>query len=160
MLTKLWAHKIRTLLAFIVLISHIFEITFKLWTYLNIFKIHFAADSDMTWLALPAILNKQFWVNNWTIPCSMANPNSLAHNDVILHASFITTERKSESWISKLDVNLLLKYLMNKSECPWLPFTMRPMNWRADSLSFQSFVMFSKVFIIWSKSKDIFCFCL
>ena len=57
--------------------------------------MHLDEESDMTLFALPAILNNTYCVNKYVAPCSIAIPNSFAHNDVILHASFITDERKS-----------------------------------------------------------------
>ena len=62
--------------------------------------MHLKDESDITLLALPAILNKQLCVNNWVIPGSINKPKSLAHKDVILHASFMTDERKSDNCIS------------------------------------------------------------
>ena len=57
--------------------------------------MHFDDESDITLFALPAILNNTYCVNKVVAPCSIDIPNSFPHNEVILHASFITDERKS-----------------------------------------------------------------
>ena len=70
-------------------------------TYLTKFKIHFEEESDITRLELPAILNKTLFDNKYKAPCSIKFPRILAHNEVILHASFINEDLKSAIWIPK-----------------------------------------------------------
>ena len=51
--------------------------------------MHLNDESYMTLFALPAILNNIYCANKYVAPCFIAILNSFAHNDIILHASFI-----------------------------------------------------------------------
>ena len=57
--------------------------------------MHFEDESDITLLELPAILNKTLLDKKYRAACSINVPKVLAHNDVILHASFIKEDLKS-----------------------------------------------------------------